>query len=58
MVQHLKKDRFDEYSSSTMPDIDLPGTPVEETDSGKPVVDNQGRFASKQDFVKALQSIA
>ena len=41
-----------------MPDIDLPGTPVEEKDSGKPVVDGQGRFASKQDFLKALQPIA
>ncbi len=26
--------RFDEYSSPTMPDLDLPGTPVEETNSG------------------------
>ena len=49
------KGRFDDHSSS-MPNFQ--GTSVKEANGGKPVVDNQGQFASKQDFVNALQPIA
>ena len=50
------KGRQDEYSS--LSELDLPGKHVEETNGVKPVVDNQGRFVSKQDFVNALRPIA
>ena len=50
------KGRENTYYSRLIPDFY--GTPVEETNGGRLVIDYQERFATKQDFVNALSPIA